>query len=196
MEAERRVTTSSLGSCRYELDDHLRIVAVDDEWSAFARANDAPELLPPHPIGREVLSYIADRTTAALYEALFATVRRTRVPISIALRCDSPTTRRFLDLCVEVGPRAGLRLRSRLLRSETRPAVPLLDSRRPRDGRLLRSCSFCKRVEAHERWCEVEEAVEILRLFDSYSLPALTHGVCPDCYRRVAALIDRSPASA
>lgn len=181
---------SQPGSCRYDLDDAWRIVAVDEAWSAFARANDAPELLPPTPIGQPVLSYVEDRTTSALYAALFARARRTRVPITIPFRCDSPTRRRFLDLRIEAGPRAGLRLRSRLLRSEARDEVPLLDRRRPRDGRLLRMCSFCKRVEAHERWGEVEDAVTSLRLFDSFSLPTLTHGVCHDCYARAAAQLD------
>ena len=50
--------------------------------------------------------------------------------------------------------------------------------------------SFCKRVEAHDRWCEVEDAVTSLRLFDSFSLPTLTHGLCFDCYERAAALLD------
>jgi hypothetical protein len=181
---------SPFGSCRYEVDDDWRIVRVDEAWAAFARANDAPELLPPHPIGTHVLACIADRTTTALYESLFAKVRRTRFPLSLPFRCDSPTRRRFLDLLIEPRSLGGLRLRSRLLRTEPREAVPLLDRRRPRNGRLLRMCSFCKRVEAHERWCEVEDAVTALRLFDCDSLPTLSHVTCPDCYRRAAALSD------
>ena len=190
MKTDPPAMDSRLGSCRYDLDDEWHIVAVDDAWSAFARANDAPELLPPAPIGQKVLSYVEDHTTVALYEALFARARRTRVPITIPFRCDSPTRRRYLDLRIEAKARSGLRLRSRLLRSEAREAVPLLDRRRPRDGRLLRMCSFCKRVEAHDRWCEVEDAVTSLRLFDSFSLPTLTHGLCYACYERATALLD------
>jgi hypothetical protein len=46
------VSHSGLGSCTYELDDNLRIVAVDAAWSGFAIANAAPELAPPPgPLG-------------------------------------------------------------------------------------------------------------------------------------------------
>ena len=179
-----------LGSCRYELDQHWRIVAVDDAWSAFARANDAPELLPPEPLGHPVLAYIEDRTTAALYEAIFARVRRRRAAMVIPFRCDSPTQRRYLDLHVEPSPTAALTVRSTLRHSEARDAMPLLDRRRARDARLLRMCSFCKRVDVRQHWCEVEDAVGELRLFDSESMPTLSHGVCPGCYRRAAAEID------
>jgi hypothetical protein len=30
-------------------------------------------------------------------------------------------------------------------------------------------------------WCEVEEAVTRLKLFEAASIPSISHGVCPPC---------------
>lgn len=182
---------SGLGSCTYELDDNLRIVAVDAAWSGFAIANAAPELAPPPgPLGQPVLSYVADRTTALLYEELFSKVRRTGGRLMVPFRCDSPSLRRFLELRIEPRRPTGLRLHSRVLRVEERPEVLLLDRREPRDGELLRMCSFCKSVEAQGRWRHVEEAIAALRLFERDVLPSITHSVCPSCYQRALTLLE------
>jgi hypothetical protein len=178
------------GACRYELDAELRIRAVDEAWSEFAAANEAPELITPRPLGRPVFDYIQDATTVHLYRALFERVRRTGRPIEFPFRCDSPGLRRFLELEIRPGASSGLELHTRVLRLEPRAPSALLERAHRRGSELLRMCSWCKGVETPNQWCEVEEAIVALRLFERELLPTLTHGICPPCYVRVVALLE------
>ncbi len=42
-------------------------------------------------------------------------------------------------------------------------------------------CGWCDRFEVDGEWVEVEEAARRLELFNRPELPALSHGICPDC---------------
>ena len=181
--------TDSTGACAYELDGELRIRAVDLAWSEFAQANAAPELVVPlGPIGQVIFGYIQDITTIHLYQRLFERVLRTRRPVVFPFRCDSPEVRRFLEMEIRPGRSSGLQLHTRVVRLEPRAPSPLLDRAVRRDQSLLRMCSWCKAVDARGRWCEVEEAVVALNLFERELLPAITHGICPPCHQRVEAM--------
>lgn len=182
--------TDNTAACAYELDAELCLRAVDPAWSEFARANGAPELVVPGLLGRPVLGCIQDPTTVYLYRRLFEHVLRTGRPIVFPFRCDSPEVRRFLEMEIRPGPSSGLQLRTRVVRLEPREPNPLLDRAAPRGGALLRMCSWCKAVDVEGRWCEVEQAVIALRLFEREVVPAITHGVCPVCHRRIEAMLD------
>lgn len=179
-------------TCAYELDADLRIICVDARWSEFANANHAPELaVPPGPLGQSALSCVADSTSALLYERLFHRVLQTRIVITLPFRCDAPALRRYLNLVIEPRTPAGLRIETTLTRTEERPAMPLLDRDTPRGSDLLRMCGWCKLVDVAGRWCEVEEAVAEMRLFERDRLPLVTHGICPTCHERVRREFDR-----
>jgi hypothetical protein len=179
-------------TCVYELDADLRIISVDARWSEFANSNDAPELaLPPGPLGQSALSCVADSTSALLYERLFHRVLETNMTIALPFRCDSPTRRRYMNMIIEPRSPAGLRIETTLTRIEERPVMALLDRDRPRGSDLLRMCGWCKSVDVAGRWCEVEDAVAEMRLFERDRLPRVTHGMCPRCYERVRHELDR-----
>jgi hypothetical protein len=174
------VNTPQPGSCTYELDDQLRIVAVDSAWDDFARGNAAAHLAGAALLGRAVLPMIAGDATRHLYETMFACVKRSGRTIVVPFRCDSPHLRRFLTLAIGRGD-GRLHMRSTLLRAEPRPAAPALFFENAGNDERLRMCSFCKRVKADEVWCEVEEAMARLKLFEAASIPSISHGVCPPC---------------
>ena len=176
-------------ACSYELDEQLRLVAVDAAWSHFAVANGADELVPPGPLGRSIFSFMADATTVHLYGQLLERVTSTGTPVEVPLRCDSPVERRFLRLRME--PRQGrIHVSSTVLRTEARPAQALLEPTLERGDAFLRACSWCKRIEVAGSWLEVEEAVARLGLFERAPLPQLTHGMCEPCYETVHDLLD------
>lgn len=178
------------GACAYELDAELRVRAVDPAWSEFAQANQAPELaVSPGPLGQPIFHYIQDATTVHLYQQLFERVLRTGHPVVFPFRCDSPELRRFLEMEIRPGPSSGLQLHTRVLRLEPRVPGTLLDRAVRRGGSPLRMCSWCKAVDVGGRWCEVEQAVVVLRLFERELPPPITHGVCPPCQRRMEALL-------
>lgn len=173
-------------ACSYELDYALNLVAADEAFATFALANEAPELKPPRCLGRPVLSYVADSTTAHLYRQLFERVRLTSRQVTFPIRCDSPSLRRYLELCI--APRTGgFRIETTVTRIELREELALLDAGRVTDGTLLRMCSWCKKVDADGAWLEVEDAVEALGLFHRTPLPGLSHGMCESCYSDILA---------
>jgi hypothetical protein len=89
-------------------------------------------------------------------------------------------------------PDAGYEFVSTLLREESRDFQALYSASTERSDDLVRSCGWCKKIAIpQEQWVEVEEAVEVLRLFDRQSLPRITHGICPQCHTQFLAEIDQ-----
>ena len=46
---------------------------------------------------------------------------------------------------------------------------------------FLPMCAWCDRFLVDGEWVEVEEAAKRLELFRRSELPALDHGICPQC---------------
>lgn len=166
----------------YRIDADNIITDLSEEWLTFARENEAPELTRERVLGRRLWDFVADVETRHLYELVFRKVRDQWAIVTIPFRCDSPTVRRFMLLTISPLVRANLRLQGVLVHTESRPANPLLGRTTPRaEDELLLICSWCRRVEVHEEWIEADEAVRRLDLFQSSTLPRLTHGICEDC---------------
>jgi hypothetical protein len=103
----------------------------------------------------------------------------------------APLVRRFLELTITPRGNSGFLVASTTIRSERCPAVALLASDRPHSEAPLSVCGWCRRVDLGSRWCEAEEALSVLRLFEHDLLPLVTHGMCEACYDRVNAMLDR-----
>lgn len=166
----------------YRLDAQDRIVSVGDTWLPFAVANDAQHLTPEAVVGQSVWGYITDPETRYIYRVILDSVRRHGDPISVPLRCDSPTLRRHLELTVNATGDGDLGVQTRLLRVEEREHVGILATSVNRSGTMTVVCSWCKKVKlAPDEWVEVEEAVHRLGLFTTSAQPSLTHGICSPC---------------
>jgi hypothetical protein len=127
-----------------------------------------------------LFGYVSGSETQEIVRFLLARARSGR-RIAVAFRCDSPTRRRHLRLELTPSPDGSVRCSSTVLSEEEREAQPLLDPAVPRTGEILYVCSWCRRVAVDARWLDVEEAVEALGLFLQPALPAISHGICPDC---------------
>lgn len=173
----------------YRLNGLDEIVYVGDGWGEFAAANDAPELLPERVLGRPLWDFVCDDTTRHLYGEILRRARSGR-PARFNFRCDAPDYRRLMEMNVEGLEGGGVRFETRTLRVDERPRQDMLDRRAPREGDRLRMCGWCKRMDLDgERWGEIEEAVNALRLFERQALPPLTHGMCRPCFDAMASQI-------
>jgi hypothetical protein len=72
-------------------------------------------------------------------------------------------------------------LETRLISIEERRSQEVLQRDTPRSDALVRSCSWCGRVEHRDTWLEIDDAVAAHDLFARHPLPQLTHGICPNC---------------
>ena len=171
----------------YQVDADDRITNVSNAWLHFATENGVTSLGRDDVVGRRLWEFIGDLETRHLYGLIFERVRATQASRLIPFRCDSPDCRRFMELEIAAAPDGRLDLAGRLLRKEARSRVDLLDPSHERSGDLLSICGWCKRVETtvdDGEWCEVEDAVARLGLFDSPRLPQLSHVTCPECASR------------
>jgi hypothetical protein len=180
---------SRIPAIRYWIDAQDRIIRVNDEWAKFAAENDGGPVGPAAGIlGRNLWSFIEDPTLCNLYREMVLLARKGR-PIAFSFRCDAPCFRRVFQMRISGGLRDEVEFASTLESEEARDAVSLLDCHQPRNEQFVRMCSYCQRVHANSQWMPVEAAVVALGLMSGTTIPAITHGICEDCYAKMMAEI-------
>lgn len=174
---------SDLREFVHRIDASDSINYLNDAWLAFARETGSPSLTAESIFGRKIWDFIADFETREIYAAIVHRVRKKGGEVRVPFRCDDPGIRRFMETSIRALPGSVVEFRNRIVRVEFREPVPLLDPARPRSGPTLKMCAWCKRVLVSGRWLEVEEGTAKLNLFDSPTLPPLSHGICPPCMK-------------
>ncbi len=172
----------------YRVNENDEIVFVSEDWDQFATANGGESVVSEQVLHRPLWDFITDLSTQEIYRLLLQKARAGRV-IQFTFRCDAPWRRRFLEMII-VGQKGGaVEFRTRTLLEQERPAPLLLDPQADRSDELLRSCGWCKKFFVGGEWVEVEEAIQRLRLFQRRSLPAISHGICGECYEKMNAVV-------
>ena len=176
-------------------DRQGRLVYLNQAWLDFARENWRADFEPELVLGAGWRQQISDPATLHLYDLLVQRALRLNHPVAVAYRCDSPDLRRYMEMRVSPLPDGGLEWASRILREEPRAVANLLETRARRSERLLRVCSWCKKVQMPDwaggkggevgHWVEVEEVMSRLADTQAGAYPDLTHGACPDCYQAI-----------
>lgn len=169
----------------YRIDSTDTIVSVSDNWCTFADANAWDSSLRPEDVvGHKLWDFIQDRETRHLYQELFRRVRGGIPSRTIPFRCDSPSERRYLELLIEALPDAQIEITSKILRTEPRSPISLLNPDTSRSTDFVTLCSICKKMKVSPgQWAEIEEGLAYLRLFEADKMPQLTHGLCHSCYQ-------------
>jgi hypothetical protein len=177
------------GTVLYRVDGQDTITFVNHEWDLFAVANAAPDLLSGRIVSRSLWDFVSDATTRQLYRDM---LKRNRAGhgVRFPFRCDAADWRRFLEMDLSSFSGDAVEFQVRTLSLEKRPSQALLEVNRPRTDALLRMCGWCKRVAVGVGWVDVEEAVLQMRLFESASLPMLTHGICEECEEKMNSFLD------
>jgi hypothetical protein len=171
----------------YRIDANNQLVEVDENWDRFAIANDSPHLVRDRVLHKPLFDLVSDPLSSHLYKLLIERVKFTGKTIEFDFRCDSPTMRRFMHM--EMSRQAGnggICFKSTNEREEPRDYIELLAPHAKRSTDLVIICSWCKQVKITEdQWVEIEDGVQILRLFDADTLPQLSHGMCPACNKSI-----------
>jgi hypothetical protein len=168
-------------SLSYAIDEHDHLVRVDQGYYRFAEENGWNEAATS--LGRSLWDYVAGEEMKKLQRMLVRRIRDEVGSVELPFRCDGPTVRREMKIRIVARPGGRAVLFSAGLRSEEARAIsqPLLDPDFPRGTDTLTMCGWCDRFEVDDEWVEVEEAARRLKLFNRPELPALSHGICPDC---------------
>jgi hypothetical protein len=172
------MTTDALS---YAIDEHDHLIRVDDGYYRFAEENGWHEA--GTSLGRSLWDYVQGSEMKMLQRLLVRRIRNEVGDVELPFRCDGPDVRREMNIRIVARPGGRVVLFSSRLRSAEERDLPqrLLDPATPRSEELLEMCGWCDRFEVDGEWVEVEEAAKRLHLFDRPELPALSHGICPDC---------------
>lgn len=168
----------------YRINNKDDICYVNEEWDRFAQANNGELVISTRVLQRPIWDFITDETTRHLYRKIFRNVRKGKTA-GFELRCDSPKTRRLLQITILPLNDGVIEFRSDLLCETAQDCPALLDTARERSGVLLRVCAWCNRIYMGDAWIEIEDAVARFPLFHDAKLPFITHGMCENCFDRM-----------
>ncbi len=169
-------------SLSYAIDDQDRLVRVDDGFYRFAAENGWDGA--GDTLGRSLWDFVAGNDVKKLQRLLLRRVREGVREIQLPFRCDGPEVTREMDVRIAADSTGRVVLFSARLvnESEREEPQPLFDPGVPRDDEdFLPMCAWCDRFLVDGEWVEVEEAARRLELFRRSRLPALDHGICPQC---------------
>lgn len=171
----------------YAIDEQDHLIKVDEGFYRFAEENGWEE--SGTSLGRSLWDYVAGDEMKKLQRLLIRRIRDEVGDVELPFRCDGPDVRREMDIRIVARPGGRVVLFSARLRSEQARDLPqrLLDPDTPRSDDVLGMCGWCDRFEVDGEWVEVEEAARRLGLFNRPKLPALSHGICPDCHEMLLA---------
>lgn len=167
--------TTNLPSCTYWIDDSDTLVAIDSGFIECARAANAPEM--EHVVGTLLWDHVSGDGVRQIYRDLFTLVRQGR-QFHFRYRCDAPGEARTAEMHLSMD-RGRLRLHSSWV-SVVPATATLLE---PSDD-VLTACSFCSNVLTW-RWHDLGLALHVSGLLDIWQPREVTHGVCPDCRKRI-----------
>lgn len=171
----------------YRIDSDDVVIAVTEDWAAFATDNGAPELAELGS-ARTLWSYFDRDEVRDLWRHLVEQVRARQVEAHVPLRCDAAHARRWFEMTITPEPDGVVRFRSVLVFEESRPAVSLLGGPSTPDGNqpAVPVCSWCGDGHDGARWRRIEDVVRDLRLLED-RLPSVDYGICPTCRSRMSA---------
>lgn len=160
----------------HRIDADNRIVYISPAWREFAQRNGAPDL-PARVLGTSLWSHLSGSAVRDASKALVEKVRSSGEPLKLPFRCDAPDSRRFLEMEMTPVGKGEIEIRSRTIRLEERPRVPVpLEAE---GDSLLSVCAWCKRFRCEGGWCEIEKALQTLNIFTEEL--RVSHGICEDC---------------
>lgn len=164
----------------YWLDIGEVIVDIALDWDQFACENNAPELVKRNVIGRHLLGFVAGDVTRMYVRTLIQSARLMRQPMVRQYRCDSPDTRRYMEMRLSIEDGGLLRWEHRQLSHEKlRNPFNFVHASEMHIRRPHVRCSICNRLKGRRGWSEPDD-YEIL-LPPTEAIVPVIYGVCPDC---------------
>lgn len=173
------VAEEQLPSLFYALDNHDRIIDVGGNWDDFALENDGKAVLRKHILGTPVFKHVEGDISAMYLRTLLSSVRLLGHPITRRYRCDSPGTKRFMEMTLTPDADNGVMIAHRLLRSESLPARFIFTVAKGRPSFAIR-CSMCNRLKKEGEWLE-PEVVWSKGMWADAEPKSVIYGVCDTC---------------
>lgn len=133
----------------YELDQKDRIVGVSGDWDRFALSNGGEELIHQSVIGHPLRRDISGDITRMFLDTLLSKLRLTGRAFSIPYRCDSPGTKRYMEMHLSLDDHGHVNSSHRLVREEallTHRQFLVAEGDLSVKAALVKRCSMCNRL--------------------------------------------------
>jgi hypothetical protein len=162
----------------FRVDRTDRILEVGGAWDEFARGNDGERAVAHRVIGTRLLDHISGDVSRMYVRTVFEGVRILGRQVTRSYRCDSPATKRFMEMTVTPEATGGLLVEQRLVRAENlvRP-VGIVPGVPGRPGSRVR-CSMCNRLKVGADWREIDHPNDDAGTAGPI---AVVYGVCSSC---------------
>lgn len=166
----------------YWLDPSDAIRETNAFWDQFADENEGLELSSTQVLGKPIWKFIVGDTTRMWLDTLLSYARFHQKAVMRQYRCDSPETKRFMEMHILPEKNKNLCLEHRIVRTETMdPPVSYTASIKA----IYFRCSICNKVQVKGHWYEGNEAVKKGLLPDS-GAPRVAYRVCESCQNQVS----------
>lgn len=174
----------------HRIDAGERLCYVDDGFRQAALAAGVADL-PDRVLGTPLFSHFAGEPTKEWYRYLLDHVAQ-RGTVSFKFHCDTPTLIRLQRMDIRLLDDKSMEFTAvTLSTSPRRRPASVLDWSAPRSTRRVVMCSWCLRVSTVIGWVPVEQAVQVLQVFEDTISPSIDYTVCEDDRESLAALIKR-----
>lgn len=163
----------------YALDRQDRIIDVGGAWDDFALENDGKSVLRERVLGTPVFKHVNGDISAMYLRTLLSSVRLLDRSVTRCYRCDSPGTKRFMEMTLTPDADDGVMIAHRLLRTESLPARFIFTVAKGRPSFAVR-CSMCNRLKQDGEWQEPEVLLS-KHDWGNAQPRSVIYGVCDDC---------------
>ena len=165
----------------YEVDKNGVIVSIQGPWDRFAKSNSGHSITKNETIGRNLFDIIRGPGVVHVYrmmhDVLLSSPART---IAFAYRCDAPDMRRFMTMEMKASGERIVYLST--IEKEEPVSPPLVLDYESLGDEIVVLCSLCKDFrypgESNE-WLPIERVLE-----KAPEVFAVSHSVCPSCFRK------------
>jgi len=165
------------------LNSQDEIIAVGEQWDAFALENGAPELSGNAVIGKPLLDFVSGNVTRRFVNQLLQIVRANQRDLILDYRCDAPLKRRYMRMNISQ-IHGDLRFVHSVLKIEDRkqPLNFIKSQQRAKETKIR--CSMCNLVRLADEWVEPE----LLLQGDASGEMMVIYGVCQPCQQKLQSL--------
>ncbi|MCG8563769.1 MAG: hypothetical protein MI747_01675 [Desulfobacterales bacterium] len=170
----------------YWLDTSEKIIAVNTSWDHFARENDGEDFMEAQVVGKSIWSFISGDPTRMWLDTLIAYTRISGKSVTREYRCDSPETKRFMEMSILPESDKQIRLTHRVLKEEEMSPPVSFQAAKDRLSSLCFRCSICNRVQIQGQWQEADIAASG-GLLSTASATRVVYRVCESCRDNISA---------
>ncbi|MCC8997498.1 MAG: hypothetical protein LM517_10745 [Nitrosomonas sp.] len=171
----------------YWIDKNNIIQKVNDIWdSSMDVTNWSDRACSEGIIGKSLLEFICDDVTRMYVATMIDAVRVIPQTLFRPYRCDSPDTKRFMQMTITPEENGLIRVSHELLRCEPLRKTVLFKTTKsnvePMNIQFIR-CSLCNRLHRSDtqKWHEVDDLDLISNKKNYCNIIPVAYSICPDC---------------